>query len=67
MAKWPYRTASERPELENDLSAIFPTTASAIGCVQLSGWLVAPCASSIEDSDLKLSYDLYYLRHFSTC
>ena len=23
-------------------------------------------AVSIEDSDLKLSYDLYYLRHFST-
>ena len=34
----------------------------------LSGWaqVCAPYASSIEDSDLKLSYDLYYLRHFST-
>ena len=32
------------------------------------GWaqVCAPYASSIEDSDLKLSYDLYYLRHFST-
>ena len=28
--------------------------------------ICAPYASSIEDSDLKLSYDLYYLRHFST-
>ena len=33
----------------------------------LSGWAqVVLHASSIEDSDLKLSYDLYYLRHFST-
>jgi len=34
----------------------------------LSGWaqVCAPYASSVEDSDLKLSYDLYYLRHFST-
>ena len=34
----------------------------------LSGWaqVCAPYASSIEDSDLKLSYDLYYLKNFST-
>ncbi len=33
----------------------------------LSGWaqVCAPYASSVEDSDLKLSYDLYYLKHFS--
>ena len=33
----------------------------------LSGWaqVCAPYASSIEDSDLKLSYDLYYLVNFS--
>ena len=33
----------------------------------LSGWaqVCAPYASSIEDSDLKLSYDLYYLKKFS--
>ena len=32
----------------------------------LSGWaqVCAPYASSIEDSDLKLSYDLYYLANF---
>ena len=29
------------------------------------GPVCAPYASSIEDSDLKLSYDLYYLRNFS--
>ena len=34
----------------------------------LSGWAQVsfPYASSIEDSDLKLSYDLYYLYNFST-
>ena len=26
----------------------------------------SPYASNVEDSDLELSYDLYYLRHFST-
>ena len=33
----------------------------------LSGWaqVCAPYASSIEDSDLKLSYDLYSLVNFS--
>ena len=34
----------------------------------LSGWaqVCAPYASSIEDSDLKLSYDIYYMLNFST-
>ena len=33
----------------------------------LSGWAqVVHYASSIGDSDLKLSFDLYYLRNFST-
>ena len=33
----------------------------------LSGWaqVCAPYASSVDDSDLKLSYDLYYLKRFS--
>jgi lipopolysaccharide/colanic/teichoic acid biosynthesis glycosyltransferase len=33
----------------------------------LSGWsqVCAPYAASIEDSELKLSYDLYYLKNFS--
>ena len=34
----------------------------------LSGWaqVSAPYASSIEESDLKLSYDLFYIKNFST-
>ena len=34
----------------------------------LSGWsqVCAPYASSVEDTELKLSYDLYYLKNFST-
>ena len=59
----------ERPELSMFWSRISPITVSAIGCVLVfGGWaqVCAPYASSIEDSDLKLSYDLYYLRHFST-
>ena len=34
----------------------------------LSGWaqVCAPYAASVEESELKLSYDLYYLRHWST-
>ena len=33
----------------------------------LSGWAQVniPYASSIEDSELKLSFDLYYLKNFS--
>ena len=33
----------------------------------LSGWsqVCAPYAASVEDSELKLSYDLYYLKNFS--
>ena len=34
----------------------------------LSGWaqVNAPYAASVEDSELKLSDDLYYQKHFST-
>jgi lipopolysaccharide/colanic/teichoic acid biosynthesis glycosyltransferase len=34
----------------------------------LSGWaqVCAPYAASLEESELKLSYDLYYLRNWST-
>ena len=34
----------------------------------LSGWaqVCSPYASSIGDSDLKLSYDLYYLKNFNS-
>ena len=59
----------ERPELEQELSVTFLITVKRHWMRPgLSGWaqVCAPYASSIEDSDLKLSYDLYYLRHFST-
>ena len=59
----------ERPELEQDLERHIPHYRKRhLMRPGLSGWaqVCAPYASSIEDSDLKLSYDLYYLRHFST-
>ena len=59
----------ERPELEQDLEGHIPHYRKRYWMRPgLSGWaqVCAPYASSIEDSDLKLSYDLYYLRHFST-
>ena len=59
----------ERPELEHQLERCIPHYRKRHWMRPgLSGWaqVCAPYASSIEDSDLKLSYDLYYLRHFST-
>ena len=59
----------ERPELEKQLEQSIPHYRKRHWMRPgLSGWaqVCAPYASSIEDSDLKLSYDLYYLRHFST-
>ena len=59
----------ERPELEHQLELTIPHYRKRHWMRPgLSGWaqVCAPYASSIEDSDLKLSYDLYYLRHFST-
>ncbi|TCD58104.1 sugar transferase [Synechococcus sp. BS55D] len=59
----------ERPELEKQLERHIPHYRKRHWMRPgLSGWaqVCAPYASSIEDSDLKLSYDLYYLRHFST-
>ncbi len=58
----------ERPELEEELEQRIPHYRKRYWMRPgLSGWaqVCAPYASSIEDSDLKLSYDLYYLRHFS--
>ena len=58
----------ERPELEYELERHIPhyrkrhwMRPGLSGLAQVC----APYASSLEDSDLKLSYDLYYLRHFS--
>ena len=59
----------ERPELEHQLELSIPHYRKRHWMRPgLSGWaqVCAPYASSIDDSDLKLSYDLYYLRHFST-
>ena len=59
----------ERPELEHQLERSIPHYRKRHWMRPgLSGWaqVSAPYASSIEDSDLKLSYDLYYLRHFNT-
>ena len=59
----------ERPELEKQLEERIPHYRKRHWMRPgLSGWaqVFAPYASSISDSDLKLSYDLYYLRHFST-
>ena len=59
----------ERPELEHQLESCIPHYRKRHWMRPgLSGWaqVCAPYASSIEDSELKLSYDLYYLRNFST-
>ena len=59
----------ERPELERNLNRHIPHYRKRHWMRPgLSGWaqVCAPYASSIADSDFKLSYDLYYLRHFST-
>ena len=59
----------ERPELELKLEASIPHYRKRHWMRPgLSGWaqVCAPYASSIEDSELKLSYDLYYLKNFST-
>ena len=59
----------ERPELEDELEQRIPHYRKRHWMRPgLSGWaqVCAPYASSIQDSDLKLSYDLYYLVHFNT-
>ena len=58
----------ERPELEEELEHNIPHYRMRHWMRPgLSGWaqVCAPYASSIEDSDLKLSYDLFYLKRFS--
>lgn len=59
----------ERPELEAELEARIPHYRKRHWMRPgLSGWaqVCAPYAASVEDVELKLSYDLYYLKHFST-
>ena len=59
----------ERPELEHELEERIPHYRKRHWMRPgLSGWaqVCAPYAASVEDSDLKLSYDLYYIKNFST-
>ena len=59
----------ERPELEHELEARIPHYRKRHWMRPgLSGWaqVCAPYAASVEDSALKLSYDLYYMKYFST-
>ena len=59
----------ERPEIEQNLESKIPHYRKRHWMRPgLSGWaqVCAPYASSVEDSDLKLSYDLYYMLNFST-
>jgi exopolysaccharide biosynthesis polyprenyl glycosylphosphotransferase len=59
----------EQPELEEDLDRRIPHYRKRHWMRPgLSGWaqVCAPYASSLEEAELKLSYDLYYLRHWST-
>ena len=59
----------ERPELEQQLEAAIPHYRKRHWMPPgLSGWaqVCAPYAASLEEAELKLSYDLYYLRHWST-
>lgn len=59
----------EQPELEADLDLRIPHYRKRHWMRPgLSGWaqVCAPYAASLEEAELKLSYDLYYLRHWST-
>jgi len=58
----------ERPEMEYDLERRIPHYRMRHWMRPgLSGWaqVCAPYASTIDDFDLKLSYDLFYLKHFN--
>ena len=59
----------ERPELERDLEERIRHYRKRHWMPPgLSGWaqVCAPYAASVEEAELKLSYDLYYLRHWNT-
>ena len=60
----------ERPEFEDELESNIDHYRKRYWMKPgLSGWALvcSPYASSLKDSSVKLSYDLYYLRNFSTC
>lgn len=59
----------ERPELEHQLEACIPHYRKRHWMPPgLSGWaqVCAPYASTLQEVELKLSYDLFYLRNWST-
>jgi lipopolysaccharide/colanic/teichoic acid biosynthesis glycosyltransferase len=58
----------ERPELEHQLEERIPHYRKRHWMPPgLSGWaqVCAPYAASVEEAELKLSFDLYYLRHWN--
>lgn len=58
----------ERPELEQTLEQSIPHYRKRHWMPPgLSGWaqVCAPYAASLEEAEVKLSYDLYYLRHWN--
>jgi lipopolysaccharide/colanic/teichoic acid biosynthesis glycosyltransferase len=59
----------EQPRLEQELEERIPHYRKRHWMPPgLSGWaqVCAPYAASVEEAELKLSYDLYYLRHWNT-
>jgi lipopolysaccharide/colanic/teichoic acid biosynthesis glycosyltransferase len=59
----------ERPELEHELEERIPHYRKRHWMPPgLSGWaqVCAPYAASVQEAELKLSYDLFYLRHWGT-
>ena len=59
----------ERPQLGTELACAIPHYRKRHWMPPgLSGWaqVCAPYAASVEEAELKLSYDLYYLRHWNT-
>lgn len=59
----------ERPEMEHELEASIPHYRKRHWMKPgLSGWaqVCAPYAASLKESELKVSYDLYYVKNFST-
>lgn len=58
----------ERPEIDNDLKIKIPFYSQRYNFKPgLSGWAQVnyPYGASLQDSEVKLSYDLFYIRNFS--
>ena len=58
----------ERPEIDNDLKIKIPFYSQRFNFKPgLSGWAQVnyPYGASLKDSEVKLSYDLFYIRNFS--